>query len=145
MQHQIERLQAQFGDLKGKSMDTQCASDTLDPSSHRLEDENTHKPKVKKSKKLGSNKRLASSKPRKPRTCLRWSPTRRNFDLSGQLIVSSKSESQSDSSEGCPNLFMVCRLGLFQTYDQESKAALQLCNGSLWELFALEIIILLQF
>ncbi|GJV42804.1 hypothetical protein Tco_1427340 [Tanacetum coccineum] len=55
---------------------------------------------VKKSKKLGSNEILASSKLRKHRTYLRWSPTRRNFDLSGQLIVSSKSECQSDSSEG---------------------------------------------
>ncbi|GJS05602.1 hypothetical protein Tco_0322110 [Tanacetum coccineum] len=40
MHHQIERLQAQLGDIKGKSMDTQCASDTLDPSSQKLEDEN---------------------------------------------------------------------------------------------------------
>ncbi|GJS91051.1 hypothetical protein Tco_0773687 [Tanacetum coccineum] len=40
MQHQIERLQAQLGDLKGKSMDTHCASDTLDPLSQKLEDEN---------------------------------------------------------------------------------------------------------
>nr|GEU83103.1 hypothetical protein [Tanacetum cinerariifolium] len=40
MQNQIKRLQAQLGDLKGKSMDTQCASDTLDPSSQKLEDEN---------------------------------------------------------------------------------------------------------
>ncbi|GKB70287.1 hypothetical protein Tco_0931699 [Tanacetum coccineum] len=36
----IERLQAQLGDLKGKSIDTQCASDTLNPLSHKLEDEN---------------------------------------------------------------------------------------------------------
>ncbi|GJX75013.1 retrovirus-related pol polyprotein from transposon TNT 1-94 [Tanacetum coccineum] len=40
MQHQIEWLQAQLGDLKGKSMDTQCASETLDPLSQKLEDEN---------------------------------------------------------------------------------------------------------
>ncbi|GJS18388.1 retrovirus-related pol polyprotein from transposon TNT 1-94 [Tanacetum coccineum] len=31
MQNQIEQLQAQLGDLKGKSMNTLCASDTLDP------------------------------------------------------------------------------------------------------------------
>nr|GEV85211.1 hypothetical protein [Tanacetum cinerariifolium] len=37
---EIERLQAQLGDLKGKSMDTQCASNTLDPSSQKLKDEN---------------------------------------------------------------------------------------------------------
>ncbi|GJR88609.1 hypothetical protein Tco_0212620 [Tanacetum coccineum] len=40
MQQKIERLQAQLGDLKGKSSDTQCASNTLDPLSQKLEDEN---------------------------------------------------------------------------------------------------------
>ncbi|GJR27199.1 hypothetical protein Tco_1103431 [Tanacetum coccineum] len=40
MQQQIERLQAQLGDLKGKSLNTQCASNTLDPLSQKLEDEN---------------------------------------------------------------------------------------------------------
>ncbi|GJU93718.1 integrase, catalytic region, zinc finger, CCHC-type containing protein [Tanacetum coccineum] len=62
-----------------------------------------HKPKVKKPKIKGSNKRLASLKPSKPRSCLRWSPTGRMFDLKGKIIESSKSESQSDSSKdsGC--------------------------------------------
>ncbi|GJU51781.1 gag-pol polyprotein [Tanacetum coccineum] len=40
MQQKIERLQAQLGDLKGKSSDTQCASNTLDPLSQKPEDEN---------------------------------------------------------------------------------------------------------
>ncbi|GJV80257.1 retrovirus-related pol polyprotein from transposon TNT 1-94 [Tanacetum coccineum] len=40
MQQKIERLQAQLGDLKGKSCDTQCASNTLDPLSQKLENEN---------------------------------------------------------------------------------------------------------
>ncbi|GKC08097.1 hypothetical protein Tco_0999707 [Tanacetum coccineum] len=40
MQQKIERLQAQLGDLKGKSKDTSCASDTLDPLSQKLENEN---------------------------------------------------------------------------------------------------------
>ncbi|GJT17003.1 hypothetical protein Tco_0875709 [Tanacetum coccineum] len=40
MQKKIERLQSQLGDLKGKSQDTPCVSDTLDPLSHKLEDEN---------------------------------------------------------------------------------------------------------
>ncbi|GKF90129.1 hypothetical protein Tco_0264092, partial [Tanacetum coccineum] len=40
MQQKIERLQAQLGDLKGKSSNTQCASNTLDPLSQKLEDEN---------------------------------------------------------------------------------------------------------
>ncbi|GJR51541.1 hypothetical protein Tco_1402062 [Tanacetum coccineum] len=39
MQQKIERLQAQLGDLKGKSCDTQCASNTLDPLFQKLEDE----------------------------------------------------------------------------------------------------------
>ncbi|GKC05045.1 hypothetical protein Tco_0996655 [Tanacetum coccineum] len=40
MQHQIERLQAQLRDLKGKSSNTQCASNTLDPLSQKLDAEN---------------------------------------------------------------------------------------------------------
>ncbi|GJX61766.1 hypothetical protein Tco_0294666 [Tanacetum coccineum] len=40
MQTKIERLQAQLGDLKSKSSDTQRASNTLDPLSQKLEDEN---------------------------------------------------------------------------------------------------------
>ncbi|GJY45709.1 hypothetical protein Tco_0434772, partial [Tanacetum coccineum] len=37
---QIERLQAQLEDLKGKSKDTLCVSYTLDPLSQKLEDKN---------------------------------------------------------------------------------------------------------
>nr|GFA97599.1 hypothetical protein [Tanacetum cinerariifolium] len=37
---QIERLQAQLGDLKGKSKDTSCVSDTLDPLSQKLKNDN---------------------------------------------------------------------------------------------------------
>ncbi|GJW26996.1 hypothetical protein Tco_0040807 [Tanacetum coccineum] len=40
MQQKIERLQAQLGDLKGKSQDTPCVSDTLDPLSQKLENKN---------------------------------------------------------------------------------------------------------
>ncbi|GJR41887.1 hypothetical protein Tco_1309990 [Tanacetum coccineum] len=40
MQQNIEWLQAQLGDLKGKSKDTPCVSDTLNPVSQKLEDEN---------------------------------------------------------------------------------------------------------
>ncbi|GKF95291.1 hypothetical protein Tco_0288026, partial [Tanacetum coccineum] len=40
MQQKIERLQAQLGDLKGKSKDTPYVSDTLDPLSRKLENEN---------------------------------------------------------------------------------------------------------
>nr|GEV05990.1 uncharacterized mitochondrial protein AtMg00810-like [Tanacetum cinerariifolium] len=40
MQQKIEGLQAQLGDLKGKSMYTSCISDTLNPLSQKLENEN---------------------------------------------------------------------------------------------------------
>ncbi|GKD91841.1 hypothetical protein Tco_1371678 [Tanacetum coccineum] len=40
MQQKIERLQDQLGDQKGISKDTLCVSDTLDPLSHKLENEN---------------------------------------------------------------------------------------------------------
>nr|GEU54399.1 retrovirus-related Pol polyprotein from transposon TNT 1-94 [Tanacetum cinerariifolium] len=58
------------------------------------------KPKVKKTKKVGSIERLASPKPGKPRSFLRWLPTGRMFDLKEKIIASSKSESQSDCSKG---------------------------------------------
>nr|GFA39024.1 hypothetical protein [Tanacetum cinerariifolium] len=38
--NEIEQLQAQLGDLKGKSKDTSCVSDTLNPLSRKLENEN---------------------------------------------------------------------------------------------------------
>ncbi|GJT59478.1 retrovirus-related pol polyprotein from transposon TNT 1-94 [Tanacetum coccineum] len=40
MQQKIERLQAQLGDQKGNSQDTPCVSNTLDPLSQKLENEN---------------------------------------------------------------------------------------------------------
>nr|GEU52793.1 Gag-Pol polyprotein [Tanacetum cinerariifolium] len=40
MQQKIERLQAQLGNQKGKSKDTPCVSNTLDPLSRKLENEN---------------------------------------------------------------------------------------------------------
>ncbi|GJT82548.1 hypothetical protein Tco_1056890 [Tanacetum coccineum] len=50
-----------------------------------------HMPQVKKPKKVGFTERLASPKPSKPRMCLRWSPTRKMFDIKGNLIASSES------------------------------------------------------
>ncbi|GJS02769.1 hypothetical protein Tco_0319277 [Tanacetum coccineum] len=60
----------------------------------------THKAQVWKPKNVGSKERFASPKPSKPRSCLRWSPTGRLFDLKGKIIASSESESQSDCSKG---------------------------------------------
>ncbi|GJR87582.1 retrovirus-related pol polyprotein from transposon TNT 1-94 [Tanacetum coccineum] len=62
------------------------------------ENQKKHKPHVKKPKKVGSIERLASPKPSKPRSCLRWSLTGRIFDLKGKIIASSESDSQSDCS-----------------------------------------------
>ncbi|GJT98103.1 integrase, catalytic region, zinc finger, CCHC-type containing protein [Tanacetum coccineum] len=44
-QQKIERLQAQLGDKKGKSKDTPCVSNTLDPLSQKLENENVSEQK----------------------------------------------------------------------------------------------------
>nr|GEW42376.1 integrase, catalytic region, zinc finger, CCHC-type, peptidase aspartic, catalytic [Tanacetum cinerariifolium] len=59
-----------------------------------------NKPKVTKPKNVGFPERLATPKPRKSRFLLRWSPTGRLFDQEGKLVASSKSESQSDCSNG---------------------------------------------
>ncbi|GJU54770.1 hypothetical protein Tco_1228484 [Tanacetum coccineum] len=59
-----------------------------------------HKAEVWKPKNVGSKEGFASPKPSKPRSCLRWSPTGRLFDLKGKIIASSESESQSDCSKG---------------------------------------------
>nr|GEZ26936.1 retrovirus-related Pol polyprotein from transposon TNT 1-94 [Tanacetum cinerariifolium] len=64
------------------------------------ENQKKQNPKVMKPKKVGSNERLASPKPSKPRSYLRWSPTGRLFDLKGKIIASSEYESQSDCSNG---------------------------------------------
>ncbi|GJZ82155.1 hypothetical protein Tco_0647149 [Tanacetum coccineum] len=127
------------------------------------EKQKKQKSNVMKPKKVGSNERLSSPKPSKPRSCLRWSPTRRLFDLKEKITASSESESQSDCSNGdnaCtsnpseptikrfPNstsflsrlskFIYAARLGLFQTYDWESKASYQFHlevfgNCSLWK------------
>ncbi|GKD88355.1 hypothetical protein Tco_1363862 [Tanacetum coccineum] len=57
-----------------------------------------HKTNVKKLMKLGSEERLASPRPSKPRTCLRWLPTGIIFDLSGTITESSNTESEFDTS-----------------------------------------------
>nr|GEU43223.1 hypothetical protein [Tanacetum cinerariifolium] len=64
------------------------------------EKQKKQQPKVMKTKKVGSIERLASPKPSKPRSFLRWSPTGRLFDLKGKIIASSESKSQSDCSNG---------------------------------------------
>ncbi|GJR32729.1 hypothetical protein Tco_1108961 [Tanacetum coccineum] len=59
-----------------------------------------HKPRVWKPKKVGSKERLALPKPSSPRSCLRWSPTGRMFDLKGKIIATTEPVCQSDRSKG---------------------------------------------
>ncbi|GKE57608.1 hypothetical protein Tco_1496793 [Tanacetum coccineum] len=87
-----------------------------------------HKPKVLKPKKVRSKGKLILAKPRKPRTCLRWSPTRRLFDLKGKIIESTKSESQYD----CSNSDNACTPN--RTSEASHKFLLEvLGNHPLWK------------
>ncbi|GKC29920.1 hypothetical protein Tco_1037214 [Tanacetum coccineum] len=62
------------------------------------ENQKKHKANAKKSKELGSKGSLASSRPSKPRTCLRWIPTGRIFAMYGKLNASSNTENKSEKS-----------------------------------------------
>ncbi|GKC77284.1 hypothetical protein Tco_1128058, partial [Tanacetum coccineum] len=64
----------------------------------KCENQKKHKANAMKSKKLGSKGSLASSRPSKPRTCLRWIPTGRIFAMCGKLTTSSKTENKSEKS-----------------------------------------------
>nr|GEX21897.1 putative ribonuclease H-like domain-containing protein [Tanacetum cinerariifolium] len=97
---------------------------------------NRHRTQVWKPKQVGSKERLAS-KPRLPRLSLKWSPSGRSFDQKGKLVASKGTNFPND---GCPNLSVVHRLGLFQAYDREHQASHQLCvevfrNCMLWVYF----------
>nr|GFC25891.1 hypothetical protein [Tanacetum cinerariifolium] len=64
------------------------------------ETQQKNQPEIKKSKKVGFFKSLATPKPRKSRILFRWSPTGRLFDQDGKISDSSESKSQSDCSNG---------------------------------------------
>ncbi|GKC49428.1 hypothetical protein Tco_1072173 [Tanacetum coccineum] len=64
----------------------------------KIENQKKHKANVKKSKMLSSKDRLASSRPSKPRICLKWLPTGRILYLCGKITSSSNAESESDTS-----------------------------------------------
>nr|GEX66724.1 hypothetical protein [Tanacetum cinerariifolium] len=59
-----------------------------------------NKAQVWKPKNVGSKEILASPKPSRPRSCLRWLPTGRLFNLKGKIIASSESESHFECSNG---------------------------------------------
>nr|GEZ52942.1 hypothetical protein [Tanacetum cinerariifolium] len=62
------------------------------------ENQKKHKANSKKSKGLGSKGSIASSRPSKPRTCLRWIPTGRIFAMCGKLTASGNTENKSVKS-----------------------------------------------
>nr|GFB66997.1 integrase, catalytic region, zinc finger, CCHC-type, peptidase aspartic, catalytic [Tanacetum cinerariifolium] len=53
------------------------------------ETQKEHRPKVSKSKNVGTRDSLATPKPRKPRFLLRWLPTGKMFDSVGKLVAPS--------------------------------------------------------
>ncbi|GKD98058.1 integrase, catalytic region, zinc finger, CCHC-type containing protein [Tanacetum coccineum] len=63
-----------------------------------IENQKKQTPQVWKPKKVGFKERLASPKPRKPRSYLRWSPTGRMFDRNGNIIESNNAECHLDYS-----------------------------------------------
>nr|GFC08063.1 hypothetical protein [Tanacetum cinerariifolium] len=67
-------------------------------SKHETQQKN--QPEIKKPKKVGFIRRLATPKPKKPRFLLRWSPTGKMFDQDGKLVVPSNSVSHVDCSNG---------------------------------------------
>ncbi|GJU41050.1 gag-pol polyprotein [Tanacetum coccineum] len=78
--------------------DMNSRADNQSANVSKLENQKKHKANVRKSKELGSQGSLASSRPSKPRNCLRWVPTRRIFAMCGKLIASSNTENKSDKS-----------------------------------------------
>ncbi|GJY28217.1 hypothetical protein Tco_0403984 [Tanacetum coccineum] len=78
--------------------DMNSRADNQSANVSKRENQKKHKANVRKSKELGSKGSLASSRPSKPRTCLRWIPTGRIFPMCGKLTASSNTENKSDKS-----------------------------------------------
>ncbi|GJY96090.1 gag-pol polyprotein [Tanacetum coccineum] len=108
MQQKIERLQAQLGDLKvtvdhdvyvlNYMNNMNSRDDNRSANVSIRENQKKHKANSNKSKELGSKGSLASSRPSKPRTCLRWILTGRIFAMCGKLTASSNTENKSKKS-----------------------------------------------
>ncbi|GJX23579.1 gag-pol polyprotein, partial [Tanacetum coccineum] len=85
-------------------MNSRADNQTANVSIH--ENQKKHKANANKSKELGSKGSLASSMPSKPRTCLRWIPTGRNFAMCRKLTASSNTENKSEKSV-CDNAMVL--------------------------------------
>nr|GEZ60153.1 integrase, catalytic region, zinc finger, CCHC-type, peptidase aspartic, catalytic [Tanacetum cinerariifolium] len=146
MQQKIERLQAQLGDLKGKSKDTSCVSDTLNPLSQKLKNENvklefqttlrprpqprsnTKNDKVPFASKSSQSKNKGFEVEEHHRKLLL---SRNNKHMSSECNKVKLATQNVKSKVVCamcnPNMFMVRRLGLFQAYDRKSTASHKFC------------------
>ncbi|GKD53066.1 retrovirus-related pol polyprotein from transposon TNT 1-94 [Tanacetum coccineum] len=80
-------------------------------------------------KPLGSKERLASPKPHKPRSCLRWSPAGRIVDLKGKIIASSDSECQFD----CSKVVQICLLRVDSGCSKHMTENLKLLINFVWK------------
>ncbi|GJU34221.1 hypothetical protein Tco_1182575 [Tanacetum coccineum] len=78
--------------------DMNSRADNQSANVSKLENQKKHKANVRKSKELGFQGSLASSRPSKPRNCLRWVPTGRIFAMCGKLTASSNTGIKSDKS-----------------------------------------------
>ncbi|GJS41102.1 hypothetical protein Tco_0566145 [Tanacetum coccineum] len=124
MQQKIERLQAQLGDQKGKSKDTPCVSNTLDPLSQKLENENVELEFQVSEQKDTTKGSRQNAKTR--RQTLGAIQRMIGSHLRLRVVATDKEVEVEEQPLGLycyPNLFMLRRLGLFQAYDRESKAS----------------------
>ncbi|GKD10555.1 hypothetical protein Tco_1190240 [Tanacetum coccineum] len=78
--------------------DMNSRADNQSANVSKRKNQNKHRENAKKSKELGSKGSLASSRPSKPTTCLRWIPTRRIFAVCGKLTASSNTKNKSKKS-----------------------------------------------
>ncbi|GJS98444.1 hypothetical protein Tco_0819614 [Tanacetum coccineum] len=78
--------------------DMNSRADNQSANVSKRENQKKHNANFKKSKALGSKGSLASFRPSKPRTCLRWIPTGRIFAVCGKLTASGNTENKSDKS-----------------------------------------------
>ncbi|GJZ18181.1 gag-pol polyprotein [Tanacetum coccineum] len=78
--------------------DMNSCDDNQSANVSKHENQKKHKANAKNLKELGSKGSLASSRPSKPRTYLRWIPTRRIFAMCGKLTASNNTENKSEKS-----------------------------------------------
>nr|GFB39904.1 hypothetical protein [Tanacetum cinerariifolium] len=76
---------------KNKHSSSACNNSKIDSQDviSKNETQQKNQPEIKKPKKVGFIRRLATPKPRKPRFLLRWAPTGKMFDQDGKLVAPS--------------------------------------------------------